>query len=102
MSEKDKKESKVILNNIISLMEKVGMLHNYYFTFGSLEQYPYHDGYLIVKAKNIEEAAAKFDTEYPNPHDSEVLNCSDYYTQQQWDNEVKKYYENEEPQEIIF
>lgn len=75
----------------------------FYFTFGTAKQYPYTIGqYLIVKAQDIREAAEKFKKKYPNPYDDTVLNCADYYGQKEWDEFIKKYYENQGPQEIIF
>lgn len=75
----------------------------FYFTFGTAKQYPYTIGqYLIVKAQDIREAAEKFKKKYPNTYDDTVLNCADYYGQKEWDEFIKKYYENQGPQEIIF
>ena len=57
---------------------------NFYFTFGTWKGYPFQDGYIIVKAKDIREAARKFMAKYPNRRDETVLNCSDYYSETQW------------------
>lgn len=77
-------------------------LQNFYFTFGTAKKFPYTIGqYLIVKAQDIREAARKYKKKYPNPSGDEVLNCADYYTQEQWDSEIKKYFENVKPAEII-
>lgn len=96
---------KAALDEITNIMEELGVewhLPNFYFTFGTAEQYPYTIGqYLIVKARDIREAAQKYKRKYPNPHDDAVLNCADYYGQGEWDGYVKEYYEGTEPAEII-
>lgn len=96
---------KAALDEITNIMEELGVewhLPNFYFTFGTAEQYPYTIGqYLIVKARDIREAARKFKKKYPNPYDETVLNCADYYGQEEWDGYVKEYYEGTEPAEII-
>lgn len=96
---------KAALDEITNIMEELGVewhLPNFYFTFGTAEQYPYTIGqYLVVKAQDIREAARKFKKKYPNPHDETVLNCADYYGQEEWDGYVKEYYEGTEPAEII-
>lgn len=93
------------LNEVTNIMEDLGIereLKSFYFTFGTAEHFPYTRGqYLIVKAQDIREAARKYKKKYPNPYDSMVLNCADYYTQKEWDEYVKSFYENEEPQEIL-
>lgn len=96
---------KAAFDEITNIMEELGVewhLHNFYFTFGTAEQYPYTTGqYLIAKARDIREAVQKYKRKYPNPHDDAVLNCADYYEQKIWDRYVKKYYEGTEPAEII-
>lgn len=96
---------KAALDEITNIMEELGVewhLPNFYFTFGTAEQYPYTIGqYLIVKARDIREAAQKYKRKYPNQHDDTVLNCADYYGQEEWDGYVKEYYEGTEPAEII-
>lgn len=96
---------KAALDEITKIMAELGVewhLQSFYFTFGAAKQYPYTLGqYLIVKAQDIREAARKYKRKYPNPYDNKVLNCADYYTQEQWDSEVKKYFENVKPAEII-
>lgn len=96
---------KAAFDEITSIMEELGIereLKSFYFTFGTAEQYPYTIGqYLVVKAQDIRKAARKFRKKYPNPYDETVLNCADYYGQKEWDEYVKGYYKDEEPQEII-
>ena len=78
---------KAALDEITNIMEELGVewhLKRFYFTFGSAEEFPYKRGqYLIVKAQDINEAARKYKKKYPNPSGDEVLNCADYYTQEQ-------------------
>lgn len=59
-------------------------MKNFYFTFGSWEKFPFQDGYIIVKAETIREAAYKFMQWFPNPLDEDVVNCSDYYSEEAW------------------
>ncbi len=96
---------KAAFDEITSIMDELGIereLKSFYFTFGTAEQYPYTIGqYLIVKARDIKKAAQKYKRKYPNPHDDAVLNCADYYGQEEWDGYVKEYYEGTEPAEII-
>lgn len=74
----------------------------FYFTFGSWEGYPFQDGYIIVKATDIREAANKFKEKYPNERDETVLNCSDYYGQEHWNRILERgYYVGKEPFVII-
>lgn len=70
---------------------------NYYFTFGSWKHYPFQEGYIIVRAETIREAAYKFMQAYPNPQDEDTVNCADYYGQEEWEERVQKYYKNREP-----
>lgn len=59
-------------------------MKKYYFTFGSWKKFPYHNGYLIVKASNIQEAIKKYRNKYPDIHKN-TLNCSFYYSEEEWD-----------------
>ena len=64
---------------------------NFYFTFGSSEEFPYTRGqYLIVKAQDIKEAAKKYKKKYPSRYNENILNCADYYSQKAWDERVKR------------
>lgn len=74
---------------------------NFYFTFGSWERFPFQNGYIIVKAKDIREAARKFKAKYPNDRDETVLNCSDYYSEAVWKERVGNYYKGREPYEVM-
>lgn len=72
------------LDVLKSIREKM-VLHNYYLTFGSDPKFPFYKGYLIVKAESINVACDKFDKKYPGrlPY---TINCSAYYTEEQWKN----------------
>lgn len=74
-------------------------MKNFYFTFGSYEGFPYHNTYLVVKADNIKEAIKKFRVKHPD-RTQNIINCSFYYTEEQWNNGCVQYYP-EEPAEII-
>lgn len=60
---------------------------NYYFSFGSSDRFPFQGGYLIVKANNKKEALEKYREKYPDRNPN-CINCSFYYTEEQW-NHIK-------------
>lgn len=72
----------------------------FYFTFGSNEQFPYPNSYLVVVAQSERVARAIFQDKYPNRPGSNLLNCSFIYTQKEWDESVSKYYPDG-PSDII-
>lgn len=72
----------------------------FYFTFGSSSAFPYQNGYLVIEADNLKDAAACFKEHYPNKS-PDVLNCSDYYTELQWE-KVQEYYQGEAPKEVLY
>ena len=75
---------------------------NFYFTFGSWAGFPYQYGYIIVRAADIKEAAIKFKEKYPNRLDETVLNCSDYYDEEDWQQILDHgFYEDQEPYEVM-
>ena len=74
--------------------------NRYFFTFGSSDKFPFNNGYLIVKAENIRQAVSLFRVYFPDKTDG-VINCSDYYTETDWENDVKKYYMGCVPKAII-
>lgn len=74
--------------------------NRYFFTFGSSDKFPFNNGYLIVKAENIRQAVSLFRAYFPDRTDG-VINCSDYYTEADWENDVKKYYKDSKPKAII-
>lgn len=60
-----------------------GKLKNYYFTFGTSSQFPYHGGYLIVKAHNYDEVVEKYRAKYPDKNEG-IINCAFIYTEEEW------------------
>ncbi len=90
MTEEDSKIIKAWVDNYY--------VKNFYFTFGSWERFPFQNGYIIVRAETIREAAYKFMQQYPNPRDEDVLNCSDYYDAKAWERILSEgYYKDQEP-----
>ncbi len=74
-------------------------MKKYYFTFGSGEWFPFQNTYLIVMADSKEEAIQMFRDQHPDKHEN-VINCSDYYTEEEWEKDCKKYYPGP-PEQII-
>lgn len=73
----------------------------FYFTFGSAKQFPFHCGYIVLYAEDIRAAARVFKSLYPNPSEPEVLNCSDYYSQEEWTRITQECYKDEAPLKVI-
>lgn len=59
-------------------------LYTYYFTYGIAPEYPFRGGWTEVYAPDLRTAAKLFQILHPNREDSEVLNCSDYYTEEEF------------------
>lgn len=74
---------------------------SFYFTFGSFEGFPFQNGYIIVYAENINDAARRFKEKYPNERDEEIINCSDYYGEEYWSEHVAGLYRGYEPYEVM-
>ena len=55
----------------------------WYFTFGTAAHYPYKDEYLIVLAKNGDDALTKFRSKYPDYRPG-ILNCSEVYSEDEF------------------
>lgn len=72
----------------------------YYFTFGSSENFPYQNGYLIVMAESEYEAIEKFREIYPDKN-KDTVNCSDICLEAEWRKFKSKHYEGRKPFEII-
>lgn len=64
-------------------------VEKFYFTFGSSSFFPHQNGYVIVWAKNLNEAFEIFKAKYPNKTPN-CLNCSFYYTEEQWKKQYEK------------
>lgn len=59
-------------------------MKRFYFTFGSDEKMPFQGGWVEILADDIKQAALAFKAIYPNNLNDEVLNCDDYYTEEQF------------------
>lgn len=60
-------------------------MEKFYFTFGSSSQFPYHGGYLIVKADDRNDAIEKYRKKYPDVNENTV-NCAFIYSEKEWNN----------------
>ncbi len=60
-------------------------MNNYYFTFGSSNEFPYQGGYVAVVAENMKQAIELFRKNYPD-HNQGILNCADYYNESHFNN----------------
>lgn len=76
-------------------------MNNYYFTFGSDERFPYQNTYLVVKAPTKGDAVSAFRRKYPDRVDSQTINCSEIYTEAQWDASINPRFYRNGPAEII-
>ena len=57
---------------------------SFYFTFGSSSEFPYRDGYLVVKAYSKPEAVSIFRSYFPDRTEG-VVNCAFIYDQEGWE-----------------
>ena len=76
-------------------------MNKFYFTFGSDENYPYQNTYLIVVALTLKKAIEVFQKKYPN-RQSGAVNCAFWYTEKEWDQQVSLCYEGVEPADVIW
>ncbi len=75
---------------------------NFYFTFGSDPLYPYHlNDYVMVNARNIDDACLLFSLVHPKRPGSNAVNCAFIYTEQRFNEFRDKYYKDVEPVEFI-
>lgn len=73
-----------------------------YFTFGSASHFPFgHEDYIIAIGKNREDCFDIFRSTYPNPNGTDVLNCADYYSAEEWEKNVSSYYKDTDPEKIL-
>lgn len=56
-----------------------------YYTFGADRSFPFCGGWVEVEAPSLQEAHRIFRAHYPD-REPGVLNCSDYYTEAQFNN----------------
>ena len=78
-------------------------MKNYYFTFGSDENYPYgRDDYVMVEAGDFTEAVNLFRAVHPD-RDNGCVNCAFWYSEEEWngDGGTSRYYKGIEPVETI-
>jgi hypothetical protein len=76
-------------------------LESYYFTFGSANYFPHKKTYLEVIADSKKSAVEKFRKKYPD-HFKDVVNCSEIYSEESWEDlDGPKYYPGD-PVEVIF
>lgn len=75
-------------------------MEKFYFTFGSDPGFPYQDTYLVVYAKNLEEAIEKFRKKHPDRH-TNCLNCAFFYTEEEWEGSENQKFYPEIPAEVI-
>lgn len=75
-------------------------MEKYYFTFGSWEKFPYQNTYLMVVASSYGDAVRGFREKHPDINPG-CMNCSDCYSQKQWD-DVGYHYSGKRPAEVIW
>ena len=75
---------------------------NMYFTYGSAEQFPYgRSDYVMVKGANSDDCIKAYRKIHPDVNEG-LINCSDYYTEDRWENDVyKEFYFPKAPIETI-
>jgi hypothetical protein len=77
-------------------------IKNYYFTFGTDEQFPYPSRYMVVQAENHNQAIQLFRVRHPDrPGHEGIYNASDSYDETYWLESVSKYYVDQPPAETI-
>lgn len=59
------------------------MIKNYYFTYGTWENYPYQGGWTKIEAPNRSVAVAIFRAYHPDKTEG-VVNCCDIYEEEQF------------------
>ena len=57
---------------------------SFYFTFGTSEDFPFQNGYIIIYATDISIANQEFNRLYPNEKNPDLLNCSEVYSKEDW------------------
>ena len=72
-------------------------MKKYYFTFGSWEQFPYQNGYLIVQADSRNDAIAKYRAKHPDINEG-IVNCAFIYSEEQFSFDC---YKGRQPFEVI-
>ena len=54
-----------------------------FYTYGTSERYPFCGGWVEVEANTMKQAHALYRAAYPD-RDPGILNCADYYTEEQF------------------
>ncbi len=80
----DKCSWKSICKPTAKVVRIIPDLKKFYFTFGTSDDFPYCGGYIVIEAPTLKSAARIFREYYPNPMSDTTLNCSDYYTEEQF------------------
>lgn len=83
------------------LMEAKGRIKKFYYTFGSDELFPYQNGWVIVFAREWEEAHKIFRSHFPDRTEN-CLNCASYYDEKQWSQIPEKTWHGYKCYELIF
>lgn len=79
---------------------KTGNPHKkFYFTFGSDPGFPYPNAYIIILAEDEPDAIKKFRGKFQDRNEG-VINCSFWYTEEQW-RETKNKTSFTEPAEVF-
>ena len=78
-------------------------MKKYFFTFGSDPQFPYsREEYVVVEAENMGQATNLFKAVHPNRPNSNFLNCSSVYFEDEFlPCMLEKYYGGKDPIETI-
>lgn len=76
------------------------ILTRVYFTFGSWEQYPFPNRYMVVEAETFNAAIAVFRSKYPDVHEN-TLRCADFYREEVWNERIQQYYKDSPPAEVL-
>lgn len=69
-------------------MENSKNIKSFYYTFGTLPQYPYEGGWVQVQAESLKKAHEMFRIKFPDVQ-KDVLNCADFYNEEQFKNAFK-------------
>ena len=58
-------------------------MKKYYYSFGTAKQYPFSRGWVEIVAPDITAACRLFRAYFPDVNKG-ILNCADYYTEEEW------------------
>ena len=58
-------------------------MNRYFYTFGSDPGFPYHNGWVEVRAESWDKANQMFRAKFPDRHEG-TLNCAFFYDEEQW------------------